>query len=556
MQYDALNGATAIRGLTDDGAYFVIKVTDYQVQLANAWAQVSGLVFARNGTGDTITRPSGSWAAAGFAPGQTITISGTFFGGNDRTLTILSLPAANVIKVVEQNVVTAVTETSNVTVTTGALPLANAWAQVPDLVFARNGTGDTITRPSGSWADAGFAAGQTIKISGTLFGLNDRTLTIQSLPPERDQGRRAERRHEPDRPLERHGDDLAHTGEAVEPRERHRAHAHAVDERPIVGLVDGQTYYVQLDSLDPTHKFTLASSTNGPAITLGVSGLNATHKIGTEGVDLGATITFSPTATIASSVLTFTGHGFTENQKVTYDASGTVISGLNDNQAYYVRLVSVSPTTTKFRLASAPNGLALTLDPTGTTGLHALRTEGVDLGTATDSFALVLDLEPGSSASNTNDLLEGPGGADLTQLLSLGDDGVSSSDARGASGALRPSVRCRWRTSRCSPTAKACIGWSATSTCGGTASGATPTKVTAGGAVKVEASATVDTKVYADARAGGIIQVGVARGRAPWPESSTPRSATVATSPPVATCRSPRRTPPISTSRSSSPAAA
>ncbi len=157
--------------------------------------------------------------------------------------------------------------------------------------------------------------------------------------------------------------------------------------------------------------------------------------------------------------------------------------------------------------------MPLTLNPTGTTGLHALRTEGVDLGTATDSFALVLDLEPGSSASNTNDLLEGPGGADLTQLLSLGANGVSSSDARGASGALILSVSVPKANLTVSPTVKACIGWSAAATCAGTLSGATPTNVTAGGAVKVEAAATVDTNVYADARAGGIIQVGVARGK-------------------------------------------
>ncbi len=223
VQYDALDGATAITGLTDGGAYYVLKVNDYEVQLTNAWAQVSSLAFARHADGDTITRPSGSWVDAGFAAGQTITISGTFLGSNDRTLTILSLPSATVIKVVEHDVVAVVTDFSSVTVAAGALSLANAWAQVAGLVFSTDATGDTITRSSGSWADAGFAAGQTIKISGTLLG-PQRPDPHDPEPAvgERDQGRRARRRRGLHRSLQRHGDDLAHGSEAVGSRRRTR----------------------------------------------------------------------------------------------------------------------------------------------------------------------------------------------------------------------------------------------------------------------------------------------------------------------------------------------
>ena len=93
---------------------------------------------------------------------------------------------------------------------------------------------------------------------------------------------------------------------------------------------------------------------------------------------------------------------------MTYDAPGTPITGLADSVKYYVRLDAADPTH-KFRLAALPtSAVTLTLDPTGTTGLHTLRTEGVDIGTSSDSYALALDLAPGSSLTNVNDLLEGP----------------------------------------------------------------------------------------------------------------------------------------------------
>ena len=101
-----------------------------------------------------------------------------------------------------------------------------------------------------------------------------------------DQGRRARRRHERDRLELGARDDRSARADAVEPSNPANDTAHTLTrltELPIAGLVDGQTYYVQLDAADPTHKFRLASAIDGATITLGVSGLNATHTIGTRG---------------------------------------------------------------------------------------------------------------------------------------------------------------------------------------------------------------------------------------------------------------------------------
>src|SRR5262249_26240434 len=57
----------------------------------------------------------------------------------------------------------------------------------------------------------------------------------------------------------------------------------------IGGLTDGVTYYVKRDATDPTNKFQLAATPGGATLTLNATGLTATHRIGTEGVDLGTT---------------------------------------------------------------------------------------------------------------------------------------------------------------------------------------------------------------------------------------------------------------------------
>src|SRR5206468_2698049 len=234
-----------------------------------------------------------------------------------------------------------------------------------------------------------------------------------------------------------------------------------ITDLPIGGLVDGQTYYVQLDAGDPAHKLSLASAPNGATIALGAAGLNnANHSLGTESVDLGSTTTFSPTATLSGSAFTFSRPtGYTQNEALTYHASGTAITGLIDGHTYYVRLDAVDPTH-KFRLAGSPTAFGtLTLDPTGTTGTHSLQTPGLALGSATDAWALALDLAL-TTGTVTNDSLAGPNGADLVTILGGGQDGTSNSKAEGADGAILLAAQAPLANLTLKPTVRTCIGGS------------------------------------------------------------------------------------------------
>src|SRR6185436_3169715 len=113
------------------------------------------LTFAEvGGTGDTITRSSGSWVDDGFAVGMVVTVTDSV--SNNVTGIIASLTA--------------------LVLTFGTTDLANegpvAGCHVvgsQGLTFAEvGGTGDTITRSGGgSWRDDGFRAGDTVTITGT-----------------------------------------------------------------------------------------------------------------------------------------------------------------------------------------------------------------------------------------------------------------------------------------------------------------------------------------------------------------------------------------------------
>jgi hypothetical protein len=111
------------------------------------------LTFAEvGGTGDTITRATGSWLADGFAVGDVITVTGT--ASNNVTGPIASLSAT---------VITLDTTDLAAEVTSVATVVAD-----PGLTFAEvGGTGDTITRSRGSWVSDGFRVGDKIAVTGT-----------------------------------------------------------------------------------------------------------------------------------------------------------------------------------------------------------------------------------------------------------------------------------------------------------------------------------------------------------------------------------------------------
>lgn len=112
------------------------------------------LTFAEvGGTGDTITRSTGSFISDGFAVGDTITVTGS--SSNNVTGSIASL--------------TATVITLGTTDLAAEGPVSNcSITATPTLTFAEVGaTGDTVTRSAGSWLDDGFAVGDTVTFTGT-----------------------------------------------------------------------------------------------------------------------------------------------------------------------------------------------------------------------------------------------------------------------------------------------------------------------------------------------------------------------------------------------------
>ena len=185
------------------------------------------------------------------------------------------------------------------------------------------------------------------------------------------------------------------------------------------------------------------------------------------------------------------------------------IGGLVDGVTYYVRFIS----TTSFSLALMPTGGVHTLDATGRTATnHAIGTEGIDLGAAGGAHRLHLDLPRTGIVADAE--LRGAGGADLLQALSLKADGQSTARAQGGSGAIIDASEPRSKTTL-TANVLACVGFTTSdSTCGGTGTGATPTTITAGGAVSVKASSDGKVSDYTDVRNGGGLRVGVARDKA------------------------------------------
>lgn len=117
------------------------------------------ITFAEvGGTGDTITRSSGSFIDDGFAVNDTITVTGAVAGSG------------------HNNVTGAIAGLTDTVITLGSTDLDNegpiagvSITASETLTFAEvGGTGDTITRSSGSWLDDGFRAGDVISIDGTV----------------------------------------------------------------------------------------------------------------------------------------------------------------------------------------------------------------------------------------------------------------------------------------------------------------------------------------------------------------------------------------------------
>jgi hypothetical protein len=122
------------------------------------------LTFAEvGGTGDTITRSTGSWITDGFKVGGFATFDGTV--GNDITARIAAL-SATVMTLDADDLIAEVAPTATVVGYDG-------------LNFAN--TGETITRSNGSWIADGFRVGRSATIVGTAGATNDGTFVIAAV---------------------------------------------------------------------------------------------------------------------------------------------------------------------------------------------------------------------------------------------------------------------------------------------------------------------------------------------------------------------------------------
>lgn len=145
----------------DRHVYGRASVLDRQpiARMSQVVARLTGtptLTFAEvGGTGDTVTRDTGSWTADGFVAGDTIVFAGT--ASNNVTGVIASL-SATVVTFGTTDLAAEV-----ISVATGVTAVGG-----PTLTFAEVGaTGDTITRSRGSFLVDGFRVGATITTEGS-----------------------------------------------------------------------------------------------------------------------------------------------------------------------------------------------------------------------------------------------------------------------------------------------------------------------------------------------------------------------------------------------------
>lgn len=161
---DADDLVTEVNGYETANTRFVFvraQVRDRKQQsaMSRVTVRMTGsptLTFAEvGGTGDTITRSSGSWITDGFAIGDVITVAGSV--SNNVTGPIASL--------------TATVITFGTTDLAAEGPVSSCTVVGSHgLTFAEVGSaGDTITRTGGSWLADGFAVGDIVTVAGSTL---------------------------------------------------------------------------------------------------------------------------------------------------------------------------------------------------------------------------------------------------------------------------------------------------------------------------------------------------------------------------------------------------
>lgn len=126
----------------------------------------ANITFAEvGGTGDTITRASGSFIADGFVTGDTIRVTGAVAGAGYNNVTAVPATFAASVLTMDTTDLSNEGPISGVTITSE-----------PTLTFASGA--HTITRNRGSWLDDGFRVGDAITITGTASNNFTKTITV------------------------------------------------------------------------------------------------------------------------------------------------------------------------------------------------------------------------------------------------------------------------------------------------------------------------------------------------------------------------------------------
>ncbi len=135
------------------------------------------VTFARNAGGDTMTLPASgpTWTSLGFAPGDTISVSGAIAAANNSNFIIASI-SGDTLTLTASDVVQSENNDTNVLVNI----VISYQGQV---AFTQNPGGDTMTLPASgpTWTSLGFAPGDTISVSGAIAAANNSNFTIASI---------------------------------------------------------------------------------------------------------------------------------------------------------------------------------------------------------------------------------------------------------------------------------------------------------------------------------------------------------------------------------------
>ena len=135
------------------------------------------------------------------------------------------------------------------------------------------------------------------------------------------------------------------------------------DDRWIANLTPGQTYYViKISDTEIKLALSAADAASGTALTIGDLVPFQDHTLSPKQL-------FNPASAVSSSTITLPAHGWSNGQRVVYNANGSPIAGLGNGSIYYI----VNSSTDTLQLSTIPGGTAIVLDNSAATGTaHSL----------------------------------------------------------------------------------------------------------------------------------------------------------------------------------------